>query len=218
MILPMIIDNHKNEIVYFEKNLVYNNWKKNTKDYHLLNYILPSNEIEDLQIFEKNIELLEDYDFEKIVKKYDLENYIILIIYKNKDNINILSKLYLNKNYKIFNINNKKIDLNNLNSVDELIISLKNLYEDEWKKLNLINTSIQLPLTVSLSSKNYNQVKIFENTLRSLDLVSNFIVLSFNNKNISYKIIYNGSPDKFFNDLKSQGLDIERDNQIWTIK
>ena len=95
---------------------------------------------------------------------------------------------------------------------------MKNLYEDEWKKLNLINTSIQLPLTLSLSSKNYDNIQLFEKTLEDLDLVSNFMVLSFNNSDIFYKVIYNGLPDKFFNEIEASGLKIEKNNETWKIK
>ena len=35
---------------------------------------------------------------------------------------------------------------------------------------------------LSLSAKDYDKIKLFEKTLENLDLVSNFIVLSFNNK------------------------------------
>ena len=147
-----------------------------------------------------------------------MENYIILTAYQNKNEINLLSKLQLKKTYKIINLTYNDIDLNNEQSLSNLITSLKTLYEDEWKKLNLINTSIKLPLTVSLSSKDYEKIKFFEKTLKNLDLVSNFIVLSFNNENIFYKVIYNGSPDKFFDEIKAVGLNFKKNNQTWKIQ
>jgi len=69
-----------------------------------------------------------------------------------------------------------------------------------------------------LSSKNYDNIQLFEKTLEDLDLVSNFMVLSFNNSDIFYKVIYNGSPDKFFNEIESSGLKIEKNNETWKIK
>ena len=35
---------------------------------------------------------------------------------------------------------------------------LKNIYEDEWKKNNEINTSIKLPLTINIKSKEYKKL------------------------------------------------------------
>ena len=127
-------------------------------------------------------------------------------------------KLKLINEYKIFNINYKDADLQNEQYISRLIFELKNLYEDEWKKLNVINTSIQLPLTFSLSSKNYDNIQLFEKTLEDLDLVSNFMVLSFNNSDIFYKVIYNGLPDKFFKEMEASGLKIEKNNETWKIK
>ena len=218
LFLPILINTKSNEQVYFVKNPIYQNWNNFKENHHLLNYILPTEDIEDAQIFYNNIELIEEYNFDKIVKKYDLENYIILIIYENKNNINVLSRLKLNNKYKIFNKNYNDANLQDKQYISRLMFELKNLYEDEWKKLNVINTSIQLPLTFSLSSKNYDNIQLFEKTLEDLDLVSNFMVLSFNNSDIFYKVIYNGPPDKFFNEIESSGLKIEKNNETWKIK
>ena len=218
LFLPVLINSKENELVYFGENPIFKNWHSYKESYHLLNYILPTEDIEDIKIFNNNIELIEEYNFEKIVRKYDLENYIILIIYQNQKEINVLSKLQLNNSYKIFNISYKDIDIRDEKSILKLISDLKNLYEDEWKKLNLINTSIQLPLTLSLSSKNYDKIKLFEKTLDNLDLVSSFMVLSFDNENIFYKVIYNGPPDKFFNEIEASGLNLEKNNQTWKIQ
>ncbi len=121
LFLPVLINSNKNEIVYFGENPIYEDWNSNKENYHLLNYILPTEEIENTQIFNDNIELIEEYNFEKMVKKYDLKNYIILIIYENKNKINVLSKLKLNNKYKIFNINYKDADLQNEQYISRLI-------------------------------------------------------------------------------------------------
>ena len=218
LVLPILINRNHDEVVYFGENPIYKNWNNFNEKYHLLNYILPTEDIEDMQIFKNKIELIEEYKFDEIIKKYDLENYIILIIYQNENEINLLSKLQLKNTYKIFNITYIDIDLYEEQSLSKLIINLKTLYEDEWKELNLINTSIKLPLTISLSSKDHNKIKSFEKTLEHLDLVSNYVVLSFNNENIFYKIIYNGRPDKLFNEIKEAGLNLNKNNQTWKIQ
>ena len=216
--MPILINRNQDEIIYFGENPIYKNWNNFNEKYHLLNYILPTEDIEDRQIFKNKIELIEEYKFDEIIKKYDLENYIILIIYQNENEINLLSKLQLKNTYKIFNITYTDIDLYEEQSLSKLIINLKTLYEDEWKELNLINTSIKLPLTISLSSKDHNKIKSFEKTLEHLDLVSNYEVLSFNNENIFYKVIYNGPPDKLFDEINETELNLEKNNQTWKIQ
>ena len=34
-----------------------------------------------------------------------------------------------------------------------ILLKVKKIYEDQWKKNNEINTSIKLPLTISINSK-----------------------------------------------------------------
>ena len=104
LVLPILINRNQDEIIYFGENPIYKNWNNFNEKYHLLNYILPTEDIEDRQIFKNKIELIEEYKFDEIIKKYDLENYIILIIYQNENEINLLSKLQLRNTYKIFNI------------------------------------------------------------------------------------------------------------------
>ena len=124
---------------------------------------------------------------------------MIVIIYQNKNEIKVLSKLQFNNIYKIFNVNYKNFNIEEEESISKLIFDLKSKYEDNWKKLNLINTSIRLPLSITLLSKDYKKVQLFEKTLEKLDFVSTYQITSFDSVNTLYKVIYNGSPDKFIN-------------------
>ncbi len=216
--LPILINSSKNQLVYLAKNPIYNNWNNLIANYHLLNYILPTEDIEDIQVFNNNTQIIEDYNFDKIAGKYDLKDYLVLIIYQNENKINILSKLKFKNSNKIINLNYNNINLDDKELITQLIFDLKKIYEDEWKKINLINTSIQLPLTISIPSKNFDTIKLFEKKLADLDFVSNYSVLSFNSNDILYKVIYNGHPNKFFNEIKSSSLTLEQSNQIWKIK
>ena len=54
LFVPVLINNKENELIYFEENPIYNNWRNYKKKYHLLNYILPNEDIEDTQIFNKS--------------------------------------------------------------------------------------------------------------------------------------------------------------------
>ena len=218
LMLPILVDSNKNEIIFFGENPIYNNWNKYNQKHHLLTYILPSEDIEDNQVLRNNIEFIEEYKFEEIIRKYDLNNYVVSIINQNQENLNVLSKLNLNGAYKIFNNKYEGININDEEQLGDFIIGLKNIYEDEWKKLNLINTSIKLPMTISLASKDYKKIELFEKTLENLDLVSNFLVISLSSDKIIYKVIFNGSPEKFFKEIKDAGLNLERNNQILTIQ
>ena len=60
-----------------------------------------------------------------------------------------------------------------------LLESLKQVYEDQWKKNNEINTSIKLPITISINSKKTKKIIELEQVLDSMDLISEFNILEF---------------------------------------
>ena len=95
---------------------------------------------------------------------------------------------------------------------------LKIIYEDYWKKINQINTSIKIPLTISIDASQHDKIRILEDTLDKLDLVNSFEIIKFNNQDIYIKIIYNGFPNKFINQMKSKNIIINTENKIWEIR
>ena len=139
--LPVIFDQNKNEISLFSESYLFNNWNLNSRKYHLLNYILPSDDIEDFNLIKQNSNNLENYDYQKILQKYDLENYIISIIFKNDDEIKVLNKINFNGKEDLKNLD-LNLNLNKNEDTDKLIINLKELYENYWKSKNEINTSL----------------------------------------------------------------------------
>jgi len=218
ILIPILIDLDSDNVFLFSGNIFYAKWNKKNERFNLLNYLLPTEDIEDLNTISLNKQAIEEYDFKKIIKKYDMDDYIIVIIYKNKKNLKILSKINLNQYFKI---NNKKFDNINLSSEKDfhfVLQELKVIYEDYWKKINQINTSIKLPLTISINAKQYNKIKILEDTLIKLDLVASYEIIKFDNQNIYIKIIYNGVPKKFINELKAENIIINNEKSIWTIK
>ena len=153
-----------------------------------------------------------------LIKKYDLKDYIILTIYKNKDEIKVLSKINLNNSLKVNNQKYTKINLDNEKDFEQILENLKTIYEDHWKRKNEINTSIKLPLTISINSKNYKIITEMEKAFNAIDLISDFYILKFDSKNTYYKIIYNGSPNTFFNDMNKRDFDLVMEDNVWKIQ
>jgi len=216
--LPILIDTKANELYPLNKNIFFNNWNDNPKEYFLLDYVLPNEDIEDYLIIKKNINNIENYNFNEIIKKYNLESYIILIILKNSDILRIFSKIkFDNKNILMNNFYNK-IDINNKESMNSLIMDIKDNYEDRWKSMNKLNTLIAFPLRLTFESKNTNLSKKLEKVLNEYDLVSNYKIEKFDSKNIIYKIIFNSSPDKFLDKMISFGFSIDTTSDVWYLK
>ena len=129
-----------------------------------------------------------------------------------------MSKVYFNKSHKILNYKFNDFNVDDLNSVNNVIKKLKNTYEDEWKKINQINSSINLTFTLALESKNHKLINNFEKTLSNLDLVAKYNINKFSNEKIIYKIVYNSSPNKFIEEITSSGFNIDTSSAIWKIQ
>jgi len=218
LLVPILVDTETDNIYLFYNNIFYEKWNDTKKNYQLLDYLLPSEDLEDLSKLQKMSNSVETYDFTNLIKKYDLNDYIISIIYKSKEEIKILSKINLNNSLKINNQKYSKINLNDEKNFNMILENLKNLYEDEWKKNNEINTSIRLPLTISIKSTDYKKIIYLEEVLANIDLISNFYILKFNNQFTQYRIVYNGSPKNFFNDMNNRYINLMMENNVWTVK
>ena len=216
--MPILLKNESNKVSLFSENPFFINWNKINEKYYLINYILPNEDIEDINLIRNKIDELEKYNFEEIIKKYDLNDFIIIIFFENKLNLNVLSKVFLNKEYKILNSKFTNFDIDNENIVNEVIKNLKINYENEWKKINLINSSINLVITLSLDSKKYDLIKKFEKKISNLDLVANYYIDKFTEKKIIYKVVFNGTPDKFITELRTDDFNLETSSAIWIVK
>ena len=218
ILFPILVETKDDNIYLFNNNIFYDKWNEQKNSYDLLDYLLPSEDIEDLIELQKTSKDIETYDFSNLINKYDIKDNIILIIYKEGNSIRTLSKINLNNTLKIQNKNYSKIDIENEDDFSNIVKSLKQYYEDQWKKNNEINTSIKLPITISIDSKKNKKIIKLERALDSMDLISKVNILSFNSESIHYKITYNGTPNIFLNDMRKRKLELEMKNNIWIIK
>ena len=169
MFLPVLINSKENELVYFGENPIYKNWNNYKESSHLLNYILPAEDIEDMKIFNNNIESIEEYNFEKIVKK----------INDTDKSIDEIKKILLQKDTDTKNANYKE-DIENLiklneelqKQVDKLTLNLKNI-DNEVNTDSRSIESRQIPTLIKLIFIKYenggsvrNEILLLEDLLK----------------------------------------------------
>ena len=218
LFIPVIIDQFNTDLLVFSNNPIYKNWKKVDKKSFLIEYILPTEDLEDFNLIKKNYLELENYNFDEIIKKYFLNHSIIVLIFKDDNQIKVLSKINI-KDKKVIKSNSfKNIDLNNEESLISLINDLKIIYEDFWKDHNLINSSIKLSLSIKVDNKNFDLTTEFEKTLDKIDLISSYSISRFNQNFIFYEVIFNGTPKNFINIMTNQSYNFDTQNKIWILK
>ena len=218
LFIPIIIDESEKDLLIFYNNQIFDEWNKNQKKSHLLNYILPTEDLEELNLLKSKFENIEKYDFKEITKKYDLKDFIIALIFKNQNELRILSKINLNENTVIKNQTYENINFKNKEKLDQLIEDLKLIYEDYWKKENLINTSIKLILNIKANNLENNKISAFEKILNETDLIYDFFISKFDKNYTYYQIIFNGTPNVFLQNMSDKNYNFDTQNSIWILK
>ena len=218
LFIPIVIDENKKDLLVFGNNNLFKEWNKQTQSYHLIKYILPTEDLEDFNLLKKNYDNIEQYDFKEITSKYNLEDSIIALIFKNSDELRILSRISVNDNTVLKNLTFANIDINNSQNIKDIIEKLKNIYEDHWKNLNQINTSIKLPLKIKIKNLENKKILNFEKVLRNTDLIYDFFIIKFDKDFVYYQILFNGTPDNFLKNMTKNNFSFNTQNIIWTLK
>ena len=218
LFIPIIIDESKKDLLIFSDNKIFNDWNNYIERYHLIKYILPSEDIEDLDILKNNFEIIEQYDFKEIINKYSLNDSIIALFFKNNKDLRVLSKITLKKNMVIKNQSFLNVDLKNDENIKDIIFELKTIYEDYWKNSNIINTSIKLALNIQVSNKDNKKISNFEKKLNETNLINDYFISRFDKDFVYYRIIYNGTPNNFLKSMDDVGYNFNTQNKFWILK
>ncbi len=218
LFIPIIIDEDKKDLLIFSNNLIFSQWNDHYQSHGLIEYILPTEDLEDLNILKKKYDIIEKYDFRDITNKYFLNDSIILLVFKNKDEVRTLSRITMNDEVSLKNQSFLNLDLNNLNQTVNIINSLKTNYEDHWKKSNRINTSIKLSLNIQVDTKDDYKVSKFEKKLGEIDLIYDYFITKFNKDNAIYEIIFNGTTNIFLKTMGENDFFFNTQNKIWILK
>ena len=215
LFIPIIIDERKKDLLIFNNNQVYNKWNENLKKTYLIEYVLPTEDLEDLDMIKKNYENIEEYDFKEIISKYNLNHSIITLIFMNDKGMRVLSRITNGNNVILNNQSYSYNDISNTEQVNNLINDLKLIYEDYWKKKNQINTSIKFPLSIKVA--NNELIKNFENDLTNVDLIYDFYITKFNKNFTYYQIIFNDSPNIFLEIMREKNYNFDTQNRTWLL-
>ena len=216
--MPILIDLKKNQIFTYSNNPFFLNWNFNNEKYHQINYVLPNEDIEDFSIIRNNVSDVENYNFNEIFNKYNVKNRILLVLLKQDNLVKVFSKLKLENSEMYINKDLKNLNLNDLDEINMAILDLKDDYENKWKSLNKVNTSIILPIRISIDSNNFSLSNNLENYLNEMDLISNYKIENFDSNQIIYKIIFNSTPDKFLKIMENAKFKIDTSKDIWKLQ
>ena len=94
---------------------------------------------------------------------------------------------------------------------------MKIKYDDEWKEINLINSSIKLNIQLNINSKDIKFVEKIEKILNEIELIEKYLISFFDNEIIRYTILSNSTPDKLIKEFEKYNIKVSIENNIWTL-
>ena len=218
LFIPVIIDESKNDLLIFESNKIFDKWNENSEDGNLIEYILPTEDLEDINKIKENYENIEQYDFKDVISKYNLKYSIVALIFKNKKGLRILSRISSGDNVVLKNQLYEDKDVSSEIEINNLIGNLKLIYEDYWKQVNQINTSIKFPLNIKVDNKTKSKILDFEKNLSDIDLIYDFYITKFDKDHTYYHLIFNGAPNIFLEIMKEKKYNFDTQNKIWLLE
>ena len=216
LFIPIFINLDEKSLMLFNENPFYKYWNNNSENQFLLNYILQNEDLDDYKLIRDRIDFIENYDFKEIISKYELnENFIIFIIFQDKNSLKTFSKFNINSIKSNFKEEFQTFNFNDQKKIIQLIKAMKIKYDDEWKKINLINTSIKLNIQINLDSKNIALINKVEKIFNKIEIIEKFHIINFNNEITTYSILSNSTPDKLINEFEKLNMKVTIDNNIW---
>ena len=218
VLFPLILE-EDNYLIYSE-NYFFNNWNKKKKKFsnNFINYILPLESVEDIQFINQNKKNLSNLEIKKILAKYDVKDYIFLIISPDLKNLDIFLKGSLSGNSIIKNFKIPYIDDNNDSSFDNAIEEIKFEISELWKTQNLIDTSTPSFLNVILDINKKSDLLKLQQSLNKIELIENYQVLELNKDYAKLRIKYLGKINKIKLRFIQEGIKVFLDNSQWKLK
>tara|TARA_B100000965_G_scaffold360207_1_gene340788 strand:- start:476 stop:1549 length:1074 start_codon:yes stop_codon:yes gene_type:complete len=218
LFIPIFINLEEDSLLLFNENPFYKNWNYEKENFFLINYILQSEDLDDYKLIKDRITFIENYDFNEIISKYELnENFIIFIVFQDNDSFKTFSKFNVNTIKSNFKLEFKKFNFDKEEKIKKLIKSMKIRYDDEWKKINLINSSIKLNIQLNIDSKNIAFIEKIEKIINEVELIENYFISFFDNEISRYTILSNSTPDKLIKEFNKYNIKVSIENNIWTL-
>ena len=207
----------KNKYFIYSKNFFYKNWN-NKKFDNLIQYTLPVENIENIEIINLNINNIYNLNISDFFKEHEFDNIVFATIEIKKEKAEIfLSTRIEGKKIKktLYIEKNKELNENKFNN--DIILQINKVIRDLIKSQNLIDVRTPSFLNVQIDLKNKSNLVEFNNRIKKIDLIDNFYVQQFNKNNALIKIKYLGKINKIITKLKEQNIILKMREGLWKV-
>ena len=216
-ILPILKKDNKYYV--YNQNFFYENWNKNNEG-QLIEFILPLENIEIIQIINANKDNLLDVNLSDFFREYPNKNLAFVLIEQENSKP---EKIFLKTKIQGKNINK------NINIKDQSYNSKKNFYEKVIAQIktditniikteNLIDVRTPSFLNTKLYFSKNNDLYELNKRLNKIELIENIFVQEFNNEFTMLKIKYLGKLEKIIDKLNKEKIELKLVGEDWSLK
>tara|TARA_B100000945_G_C20365902_1_gene589581 strand:- start:317 stop:1369 length:1053 start_codon:yes stop_codon:yes gene_type:complete len=214
ILYPILISN--SELKMFSQNKFFEEWNM-TEDLKDIKFILPIENIEDINFVKKNIDILEEINLERIVDNYEIKNSAILIFRYNEKKLNVFLKTNFNETKKNNKIEFIVKNLEEKEKRENLISNLKFFINEVWKEENLIDISVPATMTISTKLNKASTLKDITSRLKNINFIESFIIEELNKDLAKIKISYFGKIKNIQYAFERNGFKFEIINDEWVL-
>lgn len=207
----------KNEIQVFNNNYFYNKWLSIEIKNNLIDFILPIEDVDDIEKISKYKNRIENLKIDNFAKKYNVKDYVFALMNYEDKKLNIHLKTNFNQNKISKNLSYKLSDIENESELFEIGKSLKLKISDLWKEANVINLAMPLSIDIEYKYKNLKDFNKIKNIFSKISIIDNFYLHEFNINSSFFKIYYYGNPKKLSSQLLDFGYELKDINGRWNI-
>lgn len=215
-ILTFPVIKSQNTATLWNDNFFINNWNNSLAQNYLVEFMFPEGDLTD----QKNITLtaeINSIDISRVLKKYGLNNSLVVLINLDSETENITYKLNLENThyYKKFS---KKIPRDNQEKIFvEIIDEIRNSVENTWKNKNTIFSGSSLSLEFVFKNKNLKNLNKLRNTLASINSIKEIKNLEISSNAYKGKIYFIGTIDSLQRNLKEKNITLKESLNTWVI-
>ena len=205
------------ELQLITKNKFYEEWNK-IKTSDNVNFILPLQNIDDINFIRNNLENLEEIDLSNLVKSYNIKNSTIVILRFDKKKLDVFLKSNLSGVKKYKKIDFKLDSLDNETVREDIISNLKSYTVELWKEENLIDIATPSYLTLNFEIKNQDSFKTIIDNIKKISSIESFSIQNFDEKSARIKVKFFGKIKTLQNGLIENGFEIQFLDEQWNLR
>ena len=214
LVFPILILD--SELQVFSQNKFFKEWNEQ-KDFENINFILPVENVDDIEFIKNNLQFLEEIDLSALVDNYEIKNSAILILRHDERELNVFFKVDFKGVEKATRVKFIVEDLTNKEVRADIIKSLKNNINDFWKGEHLIDISAPSYLTFKIKIKKPETLKNVIKRITKINLIDSYIVRELSKNSAKINIKYFGKIKNLQDELTNNGFEFKILHNEWSL-